>query len=38
MNAVVAANRLYGSIAALVDAVNAFSEQLCPSRVQTLAA
>jgi len=36
--AAVTANRLYGSMAALVDAVNAFFEQLSPSRVQTLAA
>ena len=36
--AVVTANRLYGSMAALVAAVNAFFEQLNPSRVQTLAA
>ena len=32
------ANRLYGSMAALVAAVNSFFEQLNPSRVQTLAA
>jgi transposase len=38
MKAVVTANRLYGSMAALVDAVSAFFEQLSPSRVQTLAA
>ncbi|MEA4884413.1 MAG: IS630 family transposase [Clostridia bacterium] len=38
MKAVVTANRLYGSMAALVAAVNAFFEQLTPSRVQTLAA
>ena len=38
MKAVVTANRLYGFMAALVDAVNAFFEQLSPSGVQTLAA
>ena len=38
MKAVVTANRLYGSMAALVAAVDAFFEQLTPSRVQTLAA
>lgn len=38
MKAVVTANRLYGSMTALVDAANAFFEQLSPSRVQTLAA
>lgn len=38
MKAYVTANRLYGSMAALVDAVNAFFEQLTPSMVQTLAA
>ncbi len=38
MKAVVTANRLYGSMAALVDVANAFFEQLSPSRVQTLAA
>jgi hypothetical protein len=38
MKAVVTANRLYGSMAALVAAVNSFFEQLNPSRVQTLAA
>jgi len=37
MKAYVTANRLYGSMAALVDAVNAFFEQLTPSMVQTLA-
>ncbi len=38
MKAVVTANRLYGSMAALVDTVNAFFYQPSPSRVQTLAA
>ncbi len=38
MKAVVAANGLYGSMAALVDAANAFFEQLSPSGVQRLAA
>jgi hypothetical protein len=38
MKAVVTANRLYGSMAALVDAANVFFEQLSPSGVQALAA
>lgn len=38
MKALVTANRLYGSMAALVAAVDAFFEQLTPSQVQTLAA
>lgn len=38
MKAYATANRLYGSMAALVDAINAVSRQLTPSMVQTLAA
>lgn len=38
MKAVVTANRLYGSMAALVAAVVTFFDQLSPSGVQTLAA